>query len=74
LKLLIAQGPDYPPIDQTNCTYVGNHTCNTDIHNIVDVYYFDAADFLSCHHQVDRHSPLFNVLKKVAQADERTQD
>jgi hypothetical protein len=45
-------GPEFPPIDKTNCTYDGNHTCNTDINNIVDVYYFDASDFLSCHHQV----------------------
>lgn len=41
-------GPDYPPID--NCTSE-NYTCGTELNNIVDVFYFDAEDTVSCKQQ-----------------------
>jgi len=41
-------GPDYPPID--NCTSE-NYTCGTELNNIVDVFYFDADDTISCQQQ-----------------------
>jgi hypothetical protein len=41
-------GPEEPPI--MDCI-TGNYTCPTTLDNIVDVYYFDIADDISCHHQ-----------------------
>jgi len=44
-------GPELPLID-TNCTIPdGNYTCETALDNVVDVYYFDAADTFSCKDQ-----------------------
>lgn len=46
-------GPEFPLIDDANCTNTDqNYTCETDLKNIVDVYYFDDDDSFSCPDQV----------------------
>ncbi|TRY61748.1 hypothetical protein TCAL_09259 [Tigriopus californicus] len=43
-------GPQDPPLD--DC--IGDsYTCETELGNIVDVYYFDEADDFSCRHQCE---------------------
>lgn len=41
-------GPDLPLYDPDNCDHNGNFTCETSLDNVVDIYYFDAADTFSC--------------------------
>eukprot|EP00095_Tigriopus_kingsejongensis_P011987 maker-scaffold879_size85478-snap-gene-0.21 protein:Tk11987 transcript:maker-scaffold879_size85478-snap-gene-0.21-mRNA-1 annotation:"plasma kallikrein isoform x2" len=41
-------GPAEPPLDEC---LDDSYTCQTELDNIVDVYYFDQADNFSCHHQ-----------------------
>ena len=53
LSLLFILGPELPFIDDSNCTNTdGNFTCETVLDNVVDVFYFDAADTFSCKDQV----------------------
>ena len=44
--------------DPDNCDHNGNFTCETSLDNVVDIYYFDAADTFSCIDQVSIFVPM----------------
>ena len=64
--VFIFTGPDLPLYDPDNCDHNGNFTCETSLDNVVDIYYFDAADTFSCIDQVSIFVVpiIFNIFHK----------
>ena len=69
MSFLFILGPELPFIDDSNCTNTdGNFTCETELDNVVDVFYFDAADTFSCKDQVcfyyNEHYEQIDISRK----------